>query len=618
MSAHPYCYSMVLDDVPAHPYQVENLLLTLETLGAVPRESLVVQCTQRVCESVRSMLAENGYTVALIEPYLDRKYCNKIMQLDHFVNGERKGCQGLFLFDSDTVVLTPLDVPDRGRIWGKVVDHHNPRLSTLETLFSAAGVTLPAIVRCDWDVGDTVDANFNGGMLYIPMPAVNKLRSAWRRWAEFLFFHAELFPKPSERDHIDQISFTMALASEEFSYGRLPANWNYPCHEERPTPLSFQPDEDIRVLHYHQCLDAYGQITSLAAGDAACDAAVARANAVISERRRSMFFDRYKRGQAARAVAGVVALPMSFPGTRLEGKRRRLILHGGTPKTGTSALQWCLDANRSVLAERGFWYPPPSNRREPKHQELIAALMAADEARLGGYIDSALEEMPSDAHTVVLSTEGIFNHWWDFTPAAKGLLRGLADQFDFELCVWFRDPESFAAALYAQYLRNPSTEDSPDVYGRDIDFSEAMRDAWFRRHLDYLGFYYEARALFGTERVRAFPFQGDTVRTFMEQYGTGALSRGDLPRNASMRESGIRMMRIANRFPLSPAEHDRVEELVFEIDRVIGDRAESHVLNRTDREAVRRYAGKGWEVLRTALQHNQRSPRDRAVSGTSD
>ena len=46
MSAHPYCYSMVLDDVPAHPYQVENLLLTLETLGAVPRESLVVQCTR--------------------------------------------------------------------------------------------------------------------------------------------------------------------------------------------------------------------------------------------------------------------------------------------------------------------------------------------------------------------------------------------------------------------------------------------------------------------------------------------------------------------------------------------------------------------------------------------
>ena len=599
MSAHPYCYSMVLDDVPAHPYQVENLLLTLESLGAAPRESLVVQCTERVCESVRSRLAENGYTVVVIEPYLDRKYCNKIVQLDHFANREPEGCQGVFLLDSDTVVLRPLDVPDRDRICGKIVDHNNPPISTLETLFSAAGVTLPRIVRCDWDAGDTVDANFNGGMLYIPLPAVVKLRAAWRRWAEFLFLHAELFPNPAERDHIDQISFTMALASEELNYGHLPANWNYPCHEDRPTPLSFQPDEDIRLLHYHQCLDNFGLIESVVSNSAACDAAVDRANAVIGESRESIFFNDYKRGLAARDI---VASPMSPGGARPEDKRRRLILHGGTPKTGTSALQWCLDANREVLAKRGFWYPPPSNQREPKHQELIGALISADEARFAGCIDSALSEMPSDAHTVILSTEGIFNHWWDFSPVAKRMLRSLADQFDFELSIWFREPESFAAALYAQYLRNPSTDDSPDVYGRDIGFSEAMGDAWFRRHLDYLGFYYEAQALFGAERVRAFLFGGDTVRTFMEQYETGDLSRANLPNNESMRETGVRMMRIANRFALLPVEHDRIEKLVFEIDRMIGDRASHYVLNRTDREAVSRYAGKGWDVLRRALK----------------
>ena len=304
-----------------------------------------------------------------------------------------------------------------------------------------------------------------------------------------------------------------------------------------------------------------------------------------------------------RAVADVGASPMSFREARLEDKRRRLILHGGTPKTGTSALQWCLDANRGVLAERGFWYPRPSSRREPKHQELIGALLAADEGRFAGCIESALREMPSDAHTVILSTEGIFNHWWDFPPAAKGMLRGLADQFDFELCVWFRDPESFAAALYAQYLRNPRTDDSPDVYGRDIDFDEAMRDAWFRRHLDYLGFYYETQALFGAERVRAFLFGGDTVRAFTDQYATGALSRADLPRNDSMRETGIRMMRIANRFPLSSVEHERVEDLVFEIDRIVGERSGRYRLSRTERQAVCQCAGRGWKLLGPALEH---------------
>lgn len=601
MSAHPYYYSMVLDDVPVHPYQVENLLLTLETLGAAPREALVVQCTERVDENVRARLVASGYKVVVIEPYLDRKYCNKIVQLDYFASREAVGREGVFLFDSDTVALAPLDVPDRDRIWGKIVDYRNPRLSTLRHLFSAAGVALPGIVPSDWDAGDTIDANFNGGLVYIPMQAVGKLRAAWRRWAEFLFLHEELFPESSERDHVDQVSFAMALASEGFDYGHLPANWNYPCHEERPVPLSFRPDQDIRVLHYHQCLDNFGLIAPVDSANAACEAAVSRANAVIGGSRDSMFFASYKRHLATGAIADAAASPTSVRSVRAEDARLRLILHGGAPKTGTSALQWCLDSNREVLAQRGFWYPPSSNRREPKHQELVGALMAADQARFTGYIDSALRGMPSSTHTVILSTEGIFNHWWDYSLAAKRLLRGLADQFDFELCVWFRDPESFAAALYAQYLRNPGTDDSPDVYGRDLDFGEAMDDLWFRRHLDYLGFYFEAQGLFGPERVRAFLFGGDTIGAFTRQYATGELPGTDLPRNDSMREAGVGMMRIANRFRLSPAEHERIEDLVFEIDRTIGDRAGRYALNQADRETVHRYAARGWDILRKAL-----------------
>ena len=475
MSAHPYRYSMVLDDVPAHPYQVENLLLTLQACGAAPREALVVQCTERVDASVKDKLAGSGYTVVVIEPYLDGKYCNKIVQLDHFASLEKDGLEGVFLFDSDTVVLSPLDVPDRERIWGKIVDHRNPPLSTLKSVFSAAGLALPRIVPCDWDAGDTIDTNFNGGLIYIPMRVLGDLRTAWRRWAELLFDHAELFPEPSQGDHVDQVSFAMALASEGFSYGHLPANWNYPCHEERPTPLSFDRSQQIRVIHYHQCLDAFGLIAPSVSNDAVCEAAAGRVNAVIGESTGSMFLDHYKRGMAASAVTAVPAPRMSFAGASAGETRRRLILHGGTPKTGTSALQWCLDANRNVLAQRGFWYPPPSSRREPKHQELVAALLADDETRFAKTIESASRDAPAGVHTVILSAEGIFNHWWDYSVAAKGMLRCLADAFDFELCVWFRDPASFAAALYAQYLRNPVTDDAPDVYGRDIDFRDAGR-----------------------------------------------------------------------------------------------------------------------------------------------
>ena len=39
---------MVVDSQPLHPYKADILLFTLERFGAVPRERIIVQCTERV------------------------------------------------------------------------------------------------------------------------------------------------------------------------------------------------------------------------------------------------------------------------------------------------------------------------------------------------------------------------------------------------------------------------------------------------------------------------------------------------------------------------------------------------------------------------------------------
>ena len=207
--------------------------------------------------------------------------------------------------------------------------------------------------------------------------------------------------------------------------------------------------------------------------------------------------------------------------TRLDGKPRRLILHAGTPKTGTTSLQWYLDRQRVALAEEGVWYPPSSNQqgKEPKHQRLVSVLMGANEAAFVEYIEEVLRDMPASTHTVILATEGIYNHWRDYPPRAKSLLRHLADLFDFEICVWFREPVAFATSLYTQYLTNPRMQGpQANVYGRDIDFNDAMQDDWFLGQLDFLGFYYETRNLFGQERVTPFLYSGDTIETFLAHY----------------------------------------------------------------------------------------------------
>ena len=211
--------------------------------------------------------------------------------------------------------------------------------------------------------------------------------------------------------------------------------------------------------------------------------------------------------------------------------------------------------------------------------------------------------MPDNAHTIVLTTEGIFNHWWDYGAEAKGVLRTLAALFDFELCVWFRQPDEFAAALYAQYLRNPRrpSESMANVYGRDIDFTEAMADAWFRDHLDYLGFYREAQALFGASRVKAFRFADDTVRTFTRHYDLQQLPAQVERRNTSLGRAGVDLTRIANRYALDDDAQARVADLVRDIDNIVGEQSATFRLAREERELVHRFAQLGWRALQPEL-----------------
>ena len=572
-------------------------------------------------------LVEKGYTVTNVAPYLDETYCNKIAQLDYFMNEsvpvEEPDESGIFLLDLDLAVLSPLDVPDRAVVWGKIVDDTNPPLPTLERIFSAADVEPPGIVSCDWESGGTFSTNFNGGILYVPLPFLARLRTSWRRWAEFLFTRPELFDEPAQRKHIDQISFAMALVSEGIPRRHLTVNWNFPCHSNQQ-PRTYETPAAVHVLRYGDRLDPYGLVTPIFS-DQAVEEAAEHVNAALGERNAPIFFDLYKQHRAQQAVDGIpfILTPMFskdfLARTRLDGKPRRLILHAGTPKTGTTSLQWHLDRQRAALAKEGVWYPPSSNQqgKEPKHQRLVSVLMGANEAAFVEYIEESLRDMPASTHTVILTTEGIYNHWRDYPPRAKSLLRHLACLFDFEMCVWFREPVAFATSLYIQYLTNPRMQGpQANVYGRDIDFDDAMRDDWFRGQLDFLGFYYEARNLFGQERVTPFLYSGNTIETFLVHYTVRrerAVRMAEAVRreNAGLSAAGVRLMRWVNRWRgrLPQPRQERVETWVRRIDGVIGRLSPAFRLTERQAALVNRYAGRGWAILQEECRKSAASRR---------
>ena len=605
MSEHPFYYSMVVDGQPLHPYQAENLLFTLERYGLVPRDRIVVQCTDRVSERVRNVIARNHYTVTVVSPYLDGKYCNKVTQLDYFAREGLSGACGVVLLDLDFLVLAPLEPVETDRVWGKIVDADNPPLHVLERIFAQAGVDVPGIVPSDWGTGDTVATNFNGGFLYVPRGFVSRMQSAWRGWAEFLHARPDLFETPEHRGHTDQISFALALAAERIPCRHLSANWNFPLHSPG-VPRSFKSEAVVSGLHYHWCLDAFGLVDPVFRDHSVVDDTVRRVNAALGARDESLFFDLYKRHLAREAVRLVPAAekPLfceDFIARTWNGDRkRRLILHAGTPKTGTTSLQVHLASNRERLAELGFWYPAPSRYTPaPKHQQLADGLRSGDATAFREYIEEALCDLPEVTHTIILTTEGIFNHWWDYTPKAKGLLRELAARFDFELCVWFREPEAFTAALYVQCIKNGRAEGvMKNVYGQAIGCLEALKDPWFVRHLDYTGFFHEARHLFGADRVKAFVYTGDTVRDFKAHYGIGALPHAPQRHNATLNSLAVHLLRALNRAALKPERRARGVALIEAMDRVAGGWTGKFRLTDRERRIVDQLARRGWDVVR--------------------
>lgn len=81
---HTYAYSCLVDDVDAHPYKAQILIHTLHALGLVPLENIFVHITDRVSQDIVNSFRALGVQVIGVKPYLDRKYCNKLRQLDYF------------------------------------------------------------------------------------------------------------------------------------------------------------------------------------------------------------------------------------------------------------------------------------------------------------------------------------------------------------------------------------------------------------------------------------------------------------------------------------------------------------------------------------------------------
>ena len=268
----------------------------------------------------------------------------------------------------------------------------------------------------------------------------------------------------------------------------------------------------------------------------------------------------------------------------------KLIIHAGTPKTGTTSLQIYLDKKQRKLRGKGILYPHNleklQNTTAPKHQWFEKNLVTAHVQNFLENFKNIISQVKEDTHTIILSSEGIYNYWWDFPSESKGFLSELGKCFDVEIWVWFREPLAFIESYYKQCIRNPQIGNNP-CYGKDLSFSDMLEIEWFSQHLNYQGFVTECQALFGKNNVSVFKYEGDVVQEVIHKLGLATPHDNPTPRqNKSLNSASIALLRTINHYDLKAKDKALLIPHLKQINGILDNYANDSLIDEESRKKV--------------------------------
>ena len=271
-------------------------------------------------------------------------------------------------------------------------------------------------------------------------------------------------------------------------------------------------------------------------------------------------------------------------------RRLKLIIHAGTPKTGTTSIQTYLNKRQRKLRGKGILYPHNlakiKNPNTPTHQWFEKNLVTTHVDFFLENFKNIIAQVTDDTHTILLSSEGIYNYWWDFPEESKQLLAQLNTLFDINIWVWFREPLAFMESYYKQCIRNPQIRNNP-CYGKDLSFAEMLELPWFAKHLNYQGFVSECQNIFGEGSVSTFSYEGDVVQEVIERLGLSTPHDNPTPRkNKSLSAHSIAILRTLNRTHLSAKTKERLMPHIREMNTIL-ERCESEpIIDLASKEKV--------------------------------
>jgi hypothetical protein len=266
-------YSFVIDSDQKFFQQCRVFLTSLLHVGVQPAQ-ILAHFTPFASETIKHLVSSFGVELRRIDPFLDEKYCNKLVQLRSLIE---RHADVYVLCDTDLAFVGSIEpILDNSNVRAKPVDLPNPPLRVLDEIAALLGIsTPPRIVRTSCDDALTYSTNCNGGLYIIPSQLAQVLSEKWIACANRLRGFQTVLG--SSFHHIDQISFAMAMQSLGLDVLEIPIEYNFPMHlRDRLNSITFRTP---RVLHYHGLQKEDGALEL--SGHPVVDEAIADANAIL-------------------------------------------------------------------------------------------------------------------------------------------------------------------------------------------------------------------------------------------------------------------------------------------------------------------------------------------------
>ncbi|MFZ3585016.1 hypothetical protein ACOI1H_23185 [Loktanella sp. DJP18] len=211
---------------------------------------------------------------------------------------------------------------------------------------------------------------------------------------------------------------------------------------------------------------------------------------------------------------------------------KRLLLHVGQPKAGSTAIQNYLSAQREALLAQGILFPrsvllrrnPFDKSRTPGHYTLLQALTDPDYASVLDALDAELLQH-EDARTLIVSIESLFSDQPD--PVLMALAARFQD-WDIEIIAVLRALPEWMASRYVEECLSGfrGCLQTPDQFC-DEKFARGAHD--YAGRLDHLATIFRPSAIHVINYDAAHVGDG-LVPAFLQQAGLsatdGALATG--------------------------------------------------------------------------------------------